>query len=105
MQSLHAHPPTRVHTSKIIARASSSLSLSTILLLSVLVTSFPILLLLHLLRGTLTLVVQLFILRIDLGLAIIGFPTSTGTTSISTMPLLSKNHIVGIKKKLTSTQH
>jgi len=84
-RSLQAHSSTRMNTSEIVVSASSSLGIT--LLLAVLVASFPVLLLRHLLRGALALVVQFLVLSLDLGLAVFGFSASTGTAaSISTLP-------------------
>lgn len=82
-RSRQANPPARMHTGEIIVRVSSSLSIT--LFLAVLVASFPVLLLRHLLRGALALVVQFLVLSLDLGLAVVGFSASTSTAaSIST---------------------
>lgn len=78
-RSRQANPPARMHTSEIIVRVSSSLSIT--LFLAVLVASFPVLLLRHLLRGALALVVQFLVLSLNLGLAVVGFSTSTGTAA------------------------
>lgn len=74
MTLVHAQPPTRMDTRKdiilILSRGSS--------FLLVLISSFPILLLVRLLHGAVPLIVELGVLSADFGLAMIRFTTSTG---------------------------
>jgi len=66
-----------MNTSEIVIAAGSSPSITRSFV--VLVASFPVLFLRHLLRSALTLVVQFLVLSLDLGLAVFGFSASTGT--------------------------
>ena len=80
--SIHLVSPTRMHARKCVLVTTTSRRRGRPLFTSVgLRSGFSIFLLLHLLGGPVTLIVQLLVLLGDLGLAIFRFPTSTGAVS------------------------
>ena len=106
--SNHPVPATRVYAGECILFPSTSTSNSTgirSLFLSCAIATtvglgsrFPVFLLVHLLRGALPLVVEFYVLCVDLGLAILGFPASAGTvlfhvsfrTNKSQLPIIAQ---------------
>lgn len=79
MSLVHAHPPTRMDTRKVIILITTRSSRGSSILL-VLIPRFPVLLLVRLLHSAVPLIIELGVLSADFGLAMIGFTTSTGTT-------------------------